>query len=103
MSAQEIMQLIYFMRIQITAHEDAMWQGEAGFLDEQARETTFLTTRRLLGNPVLRAIWHIVRGQCAPNVRAHIEKLESESPLLPPHDWARVWKTAYDKVKAEHA
>src|SRR5262245_22801919 len=47
LTAKEVVQLLYFFRIQITAHEDALWQARAGFLNPAAVEATTLTTRRL--------------------------------------------------------
>jgi hypothetical protein len=94
------MQLFYFVRIQVVALDDAFWQHDAGFLDEPSLETTIITMRRIMANPVFRAVWHLVRPQVAPSVRARIEMTIDETPLSSPGDWAAQWKGEYDAITA---
>ena len=94
-SAGEVMQLFHIVRIQVLALDDAFWQADAGFLDAQSLETTVLTMKRLMANPVWRTAWHLVRPQVAPVLRTRIEQIVKETPLAPPKDWALAWKEAY--------
>ena len=94
-SAGEVLQLFHIIRIQVLALDDAFWQADAGFLDAPSLETTILTMKRLMANPVLRAAWQLVRPQIAPALRARVEKIVEETPVAPPKDWALAWKEAY--------
>src|SRR5215469_14693128 len=62
-SAMEVLQLFFVVRIQVLALDDAFWQAEAGFLDEPSLQTTVLTMKRMMANPVLRAAWYLVCPQ----------------------------------------
>jgi hypothetical protein len=99
-SSDEVLQLFYVVRIQVLALDDAFWQFEAGFLDAASRDTTVLTMRRMMANPVLRAAWHLVSPQIAPEIRARLEKVVEETPMVAPTDWAVAWKDAYGKLVA---
>jgi hypothetical protein len=97
-SAAEVLQLFFVVRIQVLALDDAFWQAEAGFLDEQSLQTTVLTMKRMMANPVLRAAWYLVCPQIAPTLRERIERLVQETPLARPTDWATAWQEAYVKI-----
>jgi hypothetical protein len=99
-TGDEVLQLFYVIRTQVLALDDAFWQSDAGFLDAPSLETTILTMKRMMANPVLRSVWHLVSPQLAPHINARIEKIVSETPLVAPTDWAVVWKHAYDKLVA---
>ena len=98
LSSGEVMRLFYFVRIQVLAVDDALWQFDAGFLDAPSLETTLLTMRRLMANPALRAVWHLVRPQITPSVRARIDRIAEESTLVAPTDWAIAWRDDYAKL-----
>ena len=100
LAPQEVVQLLYFLRIQVAALDDFAWQAEAGFLDAPSLETTVLTTKRLLANPVLRAALYLVLPQIAPELRARIERMAEETPMVGPVDWTAAWKASYAKVMA---
>jgi hypothetical protein len=100
-SATEVLQLFYVVRIQVLALDDAFWQADAGFLDEPSLQTTVLTMKRLMVNPVLRAAWHLVRPQVAPSIRERIERVVRETPLATPVDWATAWQEAYATIGAQ--
>ena len=97
-SATEVLQLFHIVRIQMLAVDDAFWQADAGFLDATSLDTTILTMKRLMANPVFRAAWHLVRPQVAPALRARIDVIVEETPLAPPQDWALAWKEAYAEI-----
>ena len=99
-SSDEVLQLFYVVRTQVLALDDAFWQSEAGFLDAPSRDTTVLTMQRMMANPVLRAAWHLVSPQIAPDIRARIGKVVEQTPLAAPVDWAIAWKDAYGSVIA---
>jgi len=97
-SAMEVLQLFFVVRIQVLALDDAFWQAEAGFLDEPSLQTTILTMKRMMSNPVLRAAWRLVSPQIAPAFRERVEQLVRETPLAPPADWSTAWQEEYVKV-----
>jgi hypothetical protein len=99
-SGDEVLQLFYVIRVQVLALDDAFWQSDAGFLDAPSLETTILTMKRMMANPVLRSVWHLVSPQLAHHVSARIEEIVTETPLVAPTDWAVAWKHAYAKLVA---
>ncbi len=99
-SSSEVMQLFYYVRTQVVATDDAIWQHEAGFLDDASLQTTLLTMKRILANPVLRAVWQLVKIQLDPDLRLRFEALEDETPLVAPTDWAAAWRAEYAAVIA---
>ena len=99
-SAAEVLQLFQIVRIHVLAVDDAFWQADCGFLDAPSLETTLLTMKRLMANPVFRATWHLVRPQIAPALRARVEAIVEGTPLLSPLDWAAAWKEAYAGISA---
>jgi hypothetical protein len=97
-SATEVLQLFHIVRIQVLAVDDAFWQADAGFLDAPSLDTTILTMKRLMANPVFRAAWHLVRPQVAPAIRARIDIIVKDTLLASPQDWALAWKEAYAEI-----
>jgi hypothetical protein len=102
-SAAEVLQLFFVVRIQVLALDDAFWQADAGFLDEPSLQTTILTMKRMMSNPVLRAVWHLVRPQVAAAVRERVELLMLETPLTPPADWTTAFQEAYVKIGVQES
>ena len=100
-SADEVVRLYYYLRVQLVAFDDTLRQHDAGFLDETYFETTRLNTARMLANPVLRATWVLLRPQLAPRLADRIEQLVIRgTPLAQPPDWASTWKQAHADVLA---
>ena len=101
LSADEVIQLLHCLRAQMVAFDDALWQHDAGLLDEIYFETTRLNTARMLSNPAMRATWALLRPQIAPHLADRIEQLVlRHTPLAHPLDWASAWKQAYADVLA---
>jgi hypothetical protein len=99
-SATEVVQLFNYMRIQVAALDDAIWQHDAGFLDKASLQTTILTMKRVMANPALRAVWNLVHVQLEPGLRKRILDLLEETPMTQPTDWAAAWKEEYAKLVA---
>lgn len=101
LSADEVFQLLYCLRAQMVAFDDALWQHDAGLLDKIYFETTRLNTARMLANPAMRATWTLLRPQIAPHLVERIERLVIHStPLARPMDWAAAWKQAHADLLA---
>ena len=100
-SADEVIQLLYCLRTQMVAFDDALWQHDAGLLDKIYFETTRLNTARMLANPAMRATWTLLRPQIAPHLVDRIERLViRDMPLAAPLNWASAWKQAHADVLA---
>lgn len=94
-SAAEALQLFHVVRIQVLALDDAWWQADCGYLDAPSLETTTLTMKRLMANPVFRAAWQLVSPQIAPPLRERIQEIVRDTPLASPQDWGLAWKEVY--------
>lgn len=96
-TATEVVQLFHYVRIQIVAVDDAIWQHDAGFLDNASLHTTLLTMKRILANPALHAVWNLVHVQLDPDVRKRVMELIERTPMpaAPPTDWVTAWKVEY--------
>lgn len=97
LTSSEVIQLYYFLRVQIVALDDALWQEQAGMLDADAAQTVKLTTARLLANPALRATWELARPNVSPRMVERIERMIRDEPAAAPMNWAEEWKRAYLK------
>src|SRR5262249_14453996 len=86
LSPRELLQSYYYMRIQIAVVEDALWQHDAGFLDQESLDTAILNLRRVMLFPSVRAAWIMLRPQLAPEVRDRLDKLVAESLTAKPWD-----------------
>jgi hypothetical protein len=102
-SATEVVQLFQYIRIQIAALDDAIWQHDAGFLDKASLQTTVLTMKRIVANPALRAVWNLVHVQLDPDVRKRVLELLADTPVTKPTDWAAAWKAEYAAIIAGEA
>ena len=94
LSPRELLQSYYYMRIQVAVVEDALWQYDAGFLDQESLDTAVLNLQRVMLFPAVRAAWQMQRPQLAPAVRDRIDKLIASSLTAEPWDWAGDYRKA---------
>jgi hypothetical protein len=95
LSPREMLQSYYYMRIQVAVVEDALWQYDAGFLDQESLDTAVLNLQRVMLFPAVRAAWLMQRPQLAPVVRDRLDKLVAGSLTAEPWDWEADYKKAY--------
>jgi len=100
MSPREQMQTYYYMRIQTVVVEDALWQHDAGFLDQDSLDTAILNFQRVMLLPAARAAYLMQRPQLPPTVRDRIDKLVAEALTAKTWDWAADYKAANAEAKA---
>ena len=99
LSPREMLQSYYYMRIQVAVVEDALWQHDAGFLDQESLDTAVLNLQRVMLFPAVRAAWSMQRPQLAPVVRDRIDKLVAGSLTAETWDWAGDYKKALAEAK----
>lgn len=100
LSSREMLQTYYYMRIQVAVVEDALWQYDAGFLDQESLDTAVLNLQRVMLFPAVRAAWLMLRPQLAPVVRDRLDKLVAGSLTAEPWDWDADYKKAHAQAKA---
>jgi len=100
LSPREMLQSYYYMRVQVAVVEDALWQYDAGFLDQESLDTAVLNLQRVMLFPAVRAAWFMLRPQLAPSVRDRFDKLVAGSLAAEPWDWAASYKAAHAQAKA---
>jgi hypothetical protein len=101
LSPREMLQSYYYMRIQVAVVEDALWQYDAGFLDQESLDTAVLNLQRVILFPAVRAAWLMLRPQLAPVVRGRLDKLVAASLVAAPWDWAADYKAAQAGASAD--
>src|SRR5579862_2250519 len=99
LSSREMLQTYYYMRIQVAVVEDALWQYDAGFLDQESLDTAVLNLQRVMLFPAVRAAWLMLRPQLAPVVRDRLDKLVAGSLTAEPWDWDADYKKAHAQAK----
>jgi hypothetical protein len=100
LSSREMLQTYYYMRIQVAVVEDALWQYDAGFLDQESLDTAVLNLQRVMLFPAVRAAWLMLRPQLAPVVRDRLDKLVAVSLTAEAWDWDADYKKAHAQAKA---
>lgn len=99
LSPREQLQAYYYMRIQIAVVEDALWQHEAGFLDQDSLDTAILNLQRVMLFPTCRAAWLMQRPQLPPAVRDRFDKIVADALTSESWDWA----ADYDAAQTQSA
>jgi hypothetical protein len=100
LSPREMLQSYYYMRIQVAVVEDALWQYNAGFLDQESLDTAVLNLQRVMLFPAIRAAWVMLRPQLAPAARDRLDKLIAGSLRAKTWDWAGDFKAAQTDANA---
>ena len=75
----ECYQLYGYMTSVFWSYEDCFLQFRAGMLDAQSWSSDNTTLKRLLANPVYRAVWKAARGALGEDYRSFVDGLASES------------------------
>src|SRR5262245_34807077 len=94
LSSREAMQAYYYMRIQVVVVEEALWQHEAGFLDQESLDTAILNLQRVMLFPACRSAWILQRQQLPPAVRERIDGIVADSLTAKPWDWTADYRAA---------
>jgi hypothetical protein len=100
LSPREMLQSYYYMRVQVAVVEDALWQYDAGFLDQESLDTAVLNLQRVMLFPAVRAAWFMLRPQLAPSVRDRFDRLVAESLAAKPWDWAGSYRLAHAQANS---
>jgi hypothetical protein len=75
----EYYQLYGYMTSVFWSYEDCFLQFRAGMLDAQSWSSDNATLKRLLANPVYRAVWRAARGALGEEYRSFVDGLASEA------------------------
>jgi hypothetical protein len=75
----EYYQLYGYMTSVFWSYEDCFLQFRAGMLDAQSWSSDNATLKRLLANPVYRAVWKAARSALGDDYRSFVDGLASES------------------------
>jgi hypothetical protein len=68
------------------SYEDCFFQSHAGTLDAKSWASDVITLRRLLCNPVYRAVWKAVRSGIGEEYRAFLDEIAAEARHQAPID-----------------
>ena len=94
LSSREQLQAYYYMRIQVAVVEDAMWQHEAGFLDQESLDTAVLNLQRVMLFPNCRTAWLMQRPQLPTAVRDRFDKIVADALKSNSWDWSADYAAA---------
>jgi len=86
----EYYQLYGYMTSVFWSYEDCFLQFRAGMLDAQSWSSDNATLKRLLANPVYRAVWKAARGALGEDYRNFVDALASESRTSAPFNMPNV-------------
>ncbi len=100
LSPREQMQAYYYMRTQVAVVEDALWQHEAGFLDQESLDTAVLNLQRVMLLPTCRAAWLMQRPQLPPAVRDRFDEIVADALKSNSWDWAADFAVASTQAMA---
>jgi hypothetical protein len=85
-SDAEYLTLYAYMASVFWSYEDCFFQSRSGTLDAQSWASDVITLRRLLCNPVYRAVWKAVRSGIGDEYRAFLDGIASEARQQAPID-----------------
>jgi len=86
----EYYQLYGYMTSVFWSYEDCFLQFRAGMLDAQSWSSDNATLKRILANPVYRAVWKAARGALGEDYRNFVDALASESRSSTPFNMPNV-------------
>jgi hypothetical protein len=99
LSAIEIQQLLAMSRANFFNAEDAFIQQREGLLDAAAYNTFVLNYQSMMGNPVLRTCWRLLRDRFDPEFGVFMDNLTAKAAVAPRRDMAAEWATVFAEEK----
>jgi len=100
LTSLEAFQLNMQFRSSLLSFQDNFMLQRISMIETVQLDTISRAVQALLAQPVLRAMWNMMRGTFAPEFAEFIEGLVKNMPLAPPSDFATRLKAAVADVQA---
>lgn len=92
LSAAELSQLRFCMRINLVSLQDTLLQHGMGLIDQITYDNGVRASAVMLTMPAFRALWQVDHAAYADEMAAHVDRLIAEKPPAAPIDIVALFK-----------